>query len=131
MLMKKKYLAPILTVIMLVSIWMAFPAQATAVSGDPDGGFGLGSAMLETGYYLSHSKAGILYEATTDTVIYAKNADMQLPPASMTKVMTAILVLEENPELEGELTVDERAVSSMYCSSMVPLKHLKAGEIIS
>ena len=52
-----------------------------------DGGFGLGSgsAMLETGDYLSHSKAGILYEATTDTVIYAKNADMQLPPASMTK----------------------------------------------
>lgn len=133
MLMKKKYLAPILTVIMLVSIWLAFPAQAAAVSGDPDGGFGLGSgsAMLETGDYLSHSKAGILYEATTDTVIYAKNADMQLPPASMTKVMTAILVLEENPELEGELTVDERAVSSMYCSSMVPLKHLKAGEIIS
>ena len=80
---------------MLVSIWLAFPAQAAAVSGDPDGGFGLGSgsAMLETGDYLSHSKAGILYEATTDTVIYAKNADMQLPPASMTKVMTAILVL--------------------------------------
>ena len=41
MLMKKKYLASILTVIMLVSIWLAFPAQAAAVSGDPDGGFGL------------------------------------------------------------------------------------------
>ncbi|MCI6013141.1 MAG: serine hydrolase [Firmicutes bacterium] len=78
-----------------------------------------------------NAKAAILYETTTGTVVYEKNADMQLPPASMTKVMTAILVLEQNPELEGELTVDERAVSHYYCSSMEPLRHLYAGEAIS
>lgn len=78
-----------------------------------------------------NAKAAILYEATTGTVLYEKNADMQLAPASMTKIMTAILVLESNPELEGELTVDERAVSHYYCSSMEPLRHLYAGEVIS
>ena len=77
-----------------------------------------------------HSKAAILYEATTDTVFYEKNADMELPPASMTKVMTAILVLEQNPDLEGTFTVSENAVRSYYCSSM-GYPHLKAGEIIS
>ncbi|MGN0714831.1 MAG: D-alanyl-D-alanine carboxypeptidase family protein [Anaerovoracaceae bacterium] len=77
------------------------------------------------------AKAAILYEMTTGTVLYEKNADTQLPPASMTKVMTAILVLEQNPELEGELTVDKRAVSSYYCSSMEPMRHLYAGEVIS
>ncbi len=46
-----------------------------------------------------NAKAAILYEATTGTVLYEKNADMQLAPASMTKIMTAILVLESNPEL--------------------------------
>ncbi len=76
-------------------------------------------------------KAAILYEATTGTVLFAKNEDMQLPPASMTKVMTAILVLEENPQLEGTLTVDKRAVSPYYCSYMEPQRHLLEGEIIS
>lgn len=77
-----------------------------------------------------NSKAAILYEATTDTVFYEKNADMELPPASMTKVMTAVLVLEQNPQLEGTLTVSENAVKHYYCSSM-GYPHLKAGEIIS
>lgn len=65
---------------------------------------------------IKNSKAGILYEATTGTVVCEKNADMQLPPASMTKVMTAILVLEQNPNLEGELTVNKNAVRHYYCS---------------
>ncbi len=78
-----------------------------------------------------NSKAAILYEATTGTVLYEKNADEQRAPASMTKVMTAILVLEENPNLEGELTVSEDAVRGYYCSDMVPQKHLLAGEVIS
>lgn len=38
--------------------------------------------------------AAILYEATTGTVLYAKNADVELYPASITKVMTGLLVAE-------------------------------------
>ncbi len=76
-------------------------------------------------------KAAILYEATTDTVLYEKEADLQLPPASMTKVMTAILVLEKNPDLTGNLTVSKDAVRHYYCSYMVPQKHLLEGEVIS
>ncbi len=72
----------------------------------------------------------ILYEATTDTVLLEKEADKQLAPASMTKVMTAILVLEQNPQLEGELTVPEDAVSSKYCGWM-DVDRLLAGEVIS
>ncbi|MGC2873897.1 D-alanyl-D-alanine carboxypeptidase family protein [Ihubacter sp. mB4P-1] len=78
-----------------------------------------------------NSKAAILYEATTGTVLYEKNADERRAPASMTKVMTAILVLEQNPNLEGELTVSKDAVRRYYCSSMEPQKHLLEGEVIS
>ena len=116
----------LLVVVMLAFFFPAQPVTAAQTAEEDNE-----EAMVTSGNYLSHVKSGILYEATTGTVIYEKDADMQLPPASMTKVMTAILVLEENPELEGELTVDERAVSSLYCSSMVPLKHLEAGEVIS
>ncbi|MGN0658240.1 MAG: D-alanyl-D-alanine carboxypeptidase family protein [Emergencia sp.] len=102
--------------VFLTAAWPAADVFADAGSGERD--------------EAPHSKAAILYEATTDTVFYEKNADMELPPASMTKVMTAILVLEENPDLEGTLTVSENAVKHYYCSSM-EYPHLKAGEIIS
>lgn len=78
-----------------------------------------------------NAKAAILYEATTGTVLYEKNAQEQMQPASMTKVMTAIMVLEQNPNLEGELTVDKRAVSKYYCGSMEVMRHLYAEEVIS
>lgn len=80
--------------------------------------------------FFSHCKAGILYEATTDTVLYEKEADLQLIPASMTKVMTAIITCEHNPNLEGDLVVTDEAVSNYYCSWM-DYPHLKAGETIS
>lgn len=126
MIRAKKIFSVLLIVVMAALVSATAPGQALASSEA-----GTEKPVIDGDDYITHSKAGILYEATTDTVIYEKNKDMQLPPASMTKVMTAILVLEANPELEGELTVDPRAVSSMYCSSMVPLKHLKEGEVIS
>ena len=39
-------------------------------------------------------KSAILIEANTKTVLYEKNADEPLPPASVTKVMTLLLVME-------------------------------------
>ena len=126
MIRAKKIFSVLLIVVMAALVSATAPGQALASSEA-----GTEKPVIDGDDYITHAKAGILYEATTDTVIYEKNKDMQLPPASMTKVMTAILVLEANPELEGELTVDPRAVSSMYCSSMVPLKHLKEGEVIS
>lgn len=77
-----------------------------------------------------HVRAAILYEATTDTVLYEKSADLGGAPASMTKVMTAILVLEQNPTLDGTLTVAEDALKSQYCSWLDD-KHLLVGEVIS
>lgn len=88
-------------------------------------------AFGETEDLVPDTKAAILYEETTDTVIYEKNADMQCIPASMTKVMTALIVLEANPKLEGELTVDKRAVGSYYCSWKDAATCLRAGEVVS
>lgn len=39
-------------------------------------------------------KSAILIEASTGKVLYEKDADMALPPASVTKVMTLLLVME-------------------------------------
>ena len=41
-----------------------------------------------------NAKSAILIEASTGKVLYEKNADEALPPASVTKIMTLLLVME-------------------------------------
>lgn len=43
---------------------------------------------------LTYSKSAILYEVTSDTLVYTYNADKQMNPSSFVKVMTALLALE-------------------------------------
>lgn len=57
------------------------------------------------------AKGAILIEAKTGRVIYEKNADMLLMPASTTKVMTAILALE-NVKLTDEARVSREAAET-------------------
>jgi D-alanyl-D-alanine carboxypeptidase (penicillin-binding protein 5/6) len=68
------------------------------------------------------ARAAILMDAETGQVLYAKNAHKPLPPASITKVMTAILVLERC-DLDAVVKASERAVNTK-ASSM----HLRVGE---
>jgi serine-type D-Ala-D-Ala carboxypeptidase (penicillin-binding protein 5/6) len=42
-----------------------------------------------------HARSAILVEARTGAVLFEKNADERIPPASLTKLMTLHLVLEE------------------------------------
>ena len=56
-----------------------------------------------------HSKAALLVDANTGAVVYALNEHQELYPASTTKIMTALLTLEQ-PNLQQEFTVDETAI---------------------
>ncbi|MDD3401591.1 MAG: D-alanyl-D-alanine carboxypeptidase [Eubacteriales bacterium] len=64
-----------------------------------------------------YTAGACLIEASTGRVLYEKNADKRLPMASTTKVMTALLTLE-NCSLDEMVKIDDRAVgvegSSMY-----------------
>ena len=72
----------------------------------------------------------LLYEETTGTVMMTKYPDRTNAPASMTKVMTALLVLEHNPTLEGSTVVPPEAVSEKYCY-WLDTWHLEAGEEVT
>lgn len=48
-------------------------------------------------------KAAYLYNLDTGTVIYEKNQAEQLPPASITKIMTAILAVENTDDLDDTM----------------------------
>jgi serine-type D-Ala-D-Ala carboxypeptidase (penicillin-binding protein 5/6) len=48
-------------------------------------------------------------DAATGKILYQKDADLRLPPASTTKVITAILTLESGRKLSDSLTVSKSA----------------------
>lgn len=62
------------------------------------------------------ASSSILIEQSTGRVLYENDADLQLAPASITKIMTMLLVLEaiEN----GQVSLDDTVTTSSYASSM-------------
>ena len=71
-----------------------------------------------------------LMEKETGTLIYAENEHEQLEPASVTKVMTLLLVMEAIDD--GRLHYDDTLTASDYAASMGGSQvYLKAGEQMS
>ena len=62
-----------------------------------------------------NSKSAILLEASTGKIIYEKNSEEKLPPASMTKVMSMLLIMEaidnNKISLSDEVTISPTAAS--------------------
>lgn len=72
--------------------------------------------------------SAILMEASTGTVIYEKDADTARPPASVTKVMTLLLIFDalEN----GTISLEDEVMTSEYAASMGGSQvFLEAGEV--
>ena len=77
-----------------------------------------------------NAKSSILIESSTGEIIHSKNENERLAPASMTKIMSLILIMEEiekgNLKLDEIITVSENA-SSMGGSQI----YLESGEKMS
>lgn len=58
------------------------------------------------------STAAIVMETSTNTVLYSKNADQALYPASAVKVMTCLMALE-NSSLDDQVTMTATGVSGV------------------
>lgn len=72
-------------------------------------------------------KSAILMEATTGTVLYRQNAAEAMPPASVTKIMTLLLLMEA---LDAEvIRIDDTVTVSANAASMGGSQvYLKEGE---
>lgn len=64
----------------------------------------------------NEARSAILIERDTGAVLYEKNANEKLPPASMTKIMTMLLIMEAIDK--GELSYKEKVRASEYAASM-------------
>lgn len=61
------------------------------------------------------AKSAILMEMSSGQVLMEKNADEKLPPASITKIMTLLLVMEELDA--GTITLEDKVTASREASS--------------
>lgn len=59
---------------------------------------------------------GVLMEAATGKIIFEKEKDVQVSPASITKIMTLILIFDALED--GKITMEEEVSTSAYAKSM-------------
>ena len=64
----------------------------------------------------SYSKSAIMIEPTTNSIIYELNKDERLAPASMTKLMTMLLIMESIDS--NKISLDDMVTISSNASSM-------------
>ncbi|MCM2531762.1 D-alanyl-D-alanine carboxypeptidase [Neobacillus pocheonensis] len=83
-------------------------------------GLGIPSALAaekqSTTDIVSNVKSAILIERDTGKILYEKNSQEELPPASMTKIMTMLLIMEAIDH--GKLSWNEKIRTSEYAASM-------------
>ena len=73
----------------------------------------LGSQQL-----IENCTSAILYETTTDTLMYSYNADAHLPPASLVKILTALIAIEKG-NLTDTVTVRADVLATLPDDAMV------------
>ena len=94
--------------------WVEAPAAAqTAVAGEEMQPAALTAAQPDL---TLNCRAVCLIDQDTGTVLYEKNADQQMPIASITKVMTLLLTFEAVHD--GRLTLDTPVTASEHASRM-------------
>ena len=79
----------------------------------------------------THAKAAILYNVDTDTVVYEDNADKRMYPASLTKIMVAVLLVEKNEKLEDLTLTVSQEIYETYRYSDAVIAGFETGEKVN
>ena len=102
---------------LLTALLLAFQAVLPVVYAEESGADSLGIT----------APSAILMEASTGTVVLEKNAHEKLPPASVTKIMTLLLIFDTISQ--GKIQLDDTVTTSEYAASMGGSQvFLEAGE---
>lgn len=76
-----------------------------------------------------HSQNAILLDESGQSV-YEKNADSIIYPASLTKIMTAIVAIEESDDLQKHTMIDARTIST-FTAQNASMAGFKAGDFVT
>jgi len=116
----KRILIPILSVALIIgSISMAYAQPETAVITNTE----------TIAVPVLNSATGIVMNADTGEILWSQDADTQYYPASITKVMTALLVMEKCPDLDAKVTYSKTATTNLE-SGATSIK-LEEGDVLT
>ncbi len=110
-------LPPALLATLLAALALATVATLAACGGEPPsaGPSPTGTAPPEV-----QAWTGILVERDSGDVLWSKDPDRELPPASCTKIMTALLTLEHVDDLDAMATVPDIPLPQKVGVDLVP-----------
>ena len=77
---------------------------------------------LETKEFDIESKNAILYNLTDNYILYDKNSNEEVPIASITKIMTSIIAIENIDDLDKEVTITNNVFNNISEYAQVGLK---------
>lgn len=100
----------------IIAVILLLPICLEVFGEEQNANFETNSFGVAEGSLNLNCKSAILMEATTGTVLYSQNAEEALPPASVTKVMTLLLVMEAIDA--GTIRVDDTVSISANAASM-------------
>jgi len=101
--------------LLALALMLAAPAAAFGQQEEP-GGLPV-PAQADGGADLAPSaRSAILMDADSGTIIFEKNSHDKLPPASITKIMTMVLIMEALDE--GRIKLTDKVATSEYAASM-------------
>ena len=116
--MKTRGISFLLALVLTVSsFWL--PASGTEVvwaKEEQTQGEVQEEGQTEEGGVVTEAPSVMLMEVSTGTILFQKNAQEQRSPASITKIMTLLLIFEELEK--GTVTMEEEVVTSAYAKSM-------------
>ena len=102
-----------IAIILFVTLNLLFVLGINAEAGQKDAAETKPTANQD---YTVRAKSAVLMEATTGKILYAFNENEKYSPASVTKIMTLLLVMEA---LESEkINTEQSVVISSYAASM-------------
>lgn len=105
-----RFTKPALCILLALFISIIMPVSAGAVEApDPsprpwDTYVSSNGSLVDSA---TEARAAILVDPNTGKVLYEKNADMKLYPASITKIMTCLLVLEHSDDLNAIVKIGD------------------------
>lgn len=125
--MKKMQVFKLILCLMLLPC-LLLPVMATQPdppAGDPTVIYGAQSPdgqnpVMGSERILQSARSAVLYELTSDTLVYSWNPDMQFQPSSLTKIMTALVAIEHG-------NLDETVEISWQVMEIVPANAMIAG----
>jgi D-alanyl-D-alanine carboxypeptidase (penicillin-binding protein 5/6) len=121
---ERRWLCAVMALMMVISLGVCLCPLVAADESVP---------MAENGEDVSLNlscKSAVLMEASTGRVLYEQNPDEALPPASVTKIMTLLLVMEAIDD--GKLSWDDKVSVSAHAASMGGSQvYLEEGEEMS